>query len=70
MKWNLTFNSLFACRNAPKKRKVTSDEVDMEILRQLQSIDKDQKDEEDLYEQSVAASLRTMNPQQKRRWQK
>ena len=52
-----------------KKRKciAPTDEVDLETLRQLKGLDKPQKevDEEDLYSQSVAATLRNMTSEQR-----
>ena len=44
----------------------SSDELDLEILKQLKSMDKEQnQEEEELYARSVAMTLQLMNPEQK-----
>lgn len=61
--------AVYNYRMSGKRRKcsASADEVDVEILPQLKGLDKPQKevDEEELYSQSVAATLRNMTSEQR-----
>ena len=53
-------------RSKPCKRKrAAMDEVDAEILRQLGTMKEPEADEDSLFAQSIAASLKRMGPQKK-----